>query len=1138
MPNTTGRIDLDAYSIVWLCPLPVETTAALFMFDEHHEGIIHRQHGRSVEYHFGRIGSHNVAVAGFPSGEVGIGKAGAMAEAVIRDFKTLELGLLTGIGAAIPSNTRDIRLGDVAVADPEGQYPGIVAYDMVKVVPGEERPKQWLDATHPLWRSVISKIRARSTVVGDTFHQHLKAFDKPQAKKFRNPYLPLPLHPAFEDSRRDSDNPVVHYGTILSGDKVVRATDFRDKLKEKYHDPVALEMEAAGVMNLLPVAVIRGISDSADPFKNDQWHARAAAVAAAYAKEMLMQLSSKSPPGTKCEPDTKRTLRGQLPSPWDFHGREQELATIAMHLDRGRQTLFEKSVLVLSGLSGAGKSQLALAYVKKQLAEDPKREIFWINGRDKRTFEASIVDIVGDKRKSQISAETQVTEDTDKVITEIVESFIEQLNLPGNTGWLMVVDDVTIWNPDAGLSENSAELNCYLDRIHHGSLLITTNRQSWLTSHEHVLSLACLDNLYDLSQTLQGLPLSLRLAITFIRKRGIRVADFLKMWNERTLDDTFTLIEPKLVQTLSLCFDELQARNPNAANLLTLFGFMDHRTLSFDLCLHGSSSELPPWLLDFGQNKNRFDQAIESLLDLSFIQLNNDETEIATYSIHPAVHSFARNRTGSARSRFIYWAITLIADNVPRASDKDYYRRCQAVSPHADQCMVYMPADNFKPQHLERLGALYRLLGRYDSACQLYTAVLDVLWPHGGPFLEIIAQVLNDLGLVYFGQRNFELANETFQKAIDVYSQLDHPWQDNSDDTFMCIIFNHGNASRMKQALHEAENDFNKVYEFFEEKRVTSNTSVAPWIEIMISRTLNALGEIRLQQGETRDALSMLQRALDLQSGHLDSAHPIVLATKLNIGRAYTDIGTYMEACDIIREVAERYAELWTADHHAAVTAKSELARAYMGYGQMMEELQTSDQSRGDVLKEAERLWVESLSFYGDKYGVTSEDALTTKANIALLQSVTGDLTMARRNMLQVFQQSTTPPQKVKAQSDLALICQQMGDVEWAKKHFAQAVEASKLLPEPSRTRELLRSMYHQARLYFSLGDRDTYSAILHDLTLQRTAEPSEWLELATNELANSEKLFNYDDDLRGLDQSQHDQVLPDAVRRRMWQMN
>jgi nucleoside phosphorylase len=289
-------INPEDYSIVWLCPLPIETAAALFMFDEHHEGITNRQHGQTVEYHFGRIGRHNVAIAGFPSGEVGIGKAGAMAEAVARDFKNLELGLLVGIGAAIPSQSRDIRLGDVAVADPVGHCPGVVAYDMVKVVPGDELQKQWMDGTHPLWRSVISKIRARANVRGDTFHRHLKVFDKPEARIFQRPYDPPPLHPTFGNRCRETDGPIVHYGTMLSGSKVIRATDFRDQLKEKYGDPVALEMEAAGVMTSLPVAVVRGISDSADSLKNDEWHARAAAVAAGYAKEMLLQLSPKSPP--------------------------------------------------------------------------------------------------------------------------------------------------------------------------------------------------------------------------------------------------------------------------------------------------------------------------------------------------------------------------------------------------------------------------------------------------------------------------------------------------------------------------------------------------------------------------------------------------------------------------------------------------------------------------------------------------------------------------------------------------------------------------------------------------------------------------------------------------------------------------
>jgi hypothetical protein len=61
---------------------------------------------------------------------------------------------------------------------------------------------------------------------------------------------------------------------------------------------------------------------------------------------------------------------------------------------------------------------------------------------------------------------------------------------------------------------------------------------------------------------------------------------------------------------------------------------------------------------------------------------------------------------------------------------------------------------------------------------------------------------------------------------------------------------------------------------------------------------------------------------------------------------------------------------------------------------------------------------------------------------------------------------STKPVQKVKAQCDLALICQQMGDHDVAKTNFSQAVDASMSLPEPARMRELYRCVYHQALLY------------------------------------------------------------------------
>jgi nucleoside phosphorylase len=46
-------------------------------------------------------------------------------------------------------------------------------------------------------------------------------------------------------------------------------------------------MEAAGTMNTIPVGNIRGVCDYADVHKTKDWQGYAAAVAAAYAREVL-----------------------------------------------------------------------------------------------------------------------------------------------------------------------------------------------------------------------------------------------------------------------------------------------------------------------------------------------------------------------------------------------------------------------------------------------------------------------------------------------------------------------------------------------------------------------------------------------------------------------------------------------------------------------------------------------------------------------------------------------------------------------------------------------------------------------------------------------------------------------------------
>lgn len=75
----------------------------------------------------------------------------------------------------------------------------------------------------------------------------------------------------------------VHYALIISVNPVIGDTSFRYRLYKEFDDQV-LCVEAE---NYLSCIVVRGICDFADACKNEDWQGHAAAVAAAFAKELL-----------------------------------------------------------------------------------------------------------------------------------------------------------------------------------------------------------------------------------------------------------------------------------------------------------------------------------------------------------------------------------------------------------------------------------------------------------------------------------------------------------------------------------------------------------------------------------------------------------------------------------------------------------------------------------------------------------------------------------------------------------------------------------------------------------------------------------------------------------------------------------
>ncbi|THY01897.1 hypothetical protein D6D03_05467 [Aureobasidium pullulans] len=317
------KLKREDYTVAWICPLEVEQIAALEMLDEEHHRLPQPENDHNV-YNLGSINGHNVVVAGLHT--TGNCSAATVVAQMRGTFPQLRFGLLVGIGGGVPASTDagPIRLGHIVVSKPVGQHSGAVQYDHGKAEAGTfirtgflaPPPNVLLNAARE------SEVRRRrlseDPLVAhfrriDTSKRGLRNYNRPSSDQ-DHLYEPSYVHVDREKSCKkcgceagervdrstdDSDDEniyeeddnwlTVHRGTIASGELVMRNGRQRDTLAQS-DKILCFEMEAAGALNDFPCLVVRGISDYSDSHKNDKWHGYAAAVAAAYARELFYHM--------------------------------------------------------------------------------------------------------------------------------------------------------------------------------------------------------------------------------------------------------------------------------------------------------------------------------------------------------------------------------------------------------------------------------------------------------------------------------------------------------------------------------------------------------------------------------------------------------------------------------------------------------------------------------------------------------------------------------------------------------------------------------------------------------------------------------------------------------------------------------
>ncbi|KAL8796491.1 MAG: hypothetical protein Q9195_001165 [Heterodermia aff. obscurata] len=363
-------------------------------------------------------------------------------------------------------------------------------------------------------------------------------------------------------------------------------------------------------------------------------------------------------------------------------GLMSQIETVLLPVNHDQQT-----ILVLHGLGGIGKSQLAREYATRHQYD--YSAIFWINAQTESSLNASMVDIA---RRVGLTVELDESQPAGQIrgMPKSTTAVLDWLQKDGNSGWLLVFDNVDSQMNDLnddmlqeslGYGYESFDASPYLPSTSQGTLLITS-RLSYLArqfggipinidrmSIEEGLEL--LSKLsgqstkakcaQDLVEKLGAYPLALSQAGRFMYETSTSCENFLRLYDSRIK----ALMKQKpsrreyqngsIKAALEMSFDVLKTRDPRAAALLMLLGQFDSTDIFHDLFRFQKQSpeecypqppplffpgidHLPPnWIEDMGIDNEHYEEAVRSLLAFSFVSRN---VALESISIHPVVHEW------------------------------------------------------------------------------------------------------------------------------------------------------------------------------------------------------------------------------------------------------------------------------------------------------------------------------------------------------------------------------------------------------------------------------------------------------------------------------------------------------------------
>ncbi len=714
-------------------------------------------------------------------------------------------------------------------------------------------------------------------------------------------------------------------------------------------------------------------------------------------------------------------------------GREADLVELHRLLVQSRQ-------VVICGLGGVGKTQLALAYLT-QHRDQYHDGRFWLRADEATTFVGDLASLawrLGLPERALPEQELQI------------EAVLRWLR--AHSDWLLVLDNLD--KPMVGEMQHwlPTDLPGHLiitSRSPQGSVTLGVKPLSIDIATEFLLERTGRDDAAAarvIAETLGGLPLALEQAAAYLIENHWRnLADYAELLQSRM---AALLREGKpedyplpVATTWELSFQRLEQEHPAAADLLRLCAFLAPDDIPISILLE-AGEELPDRLQKALEDELECDRAVRALRGYSLVERQGDGLRA-----HRLLQWVVRDAlTAGVQAQWTETAARVLRRTFPaNCSEPLTWQRCDLLLPHV--LVVVHDGRRLEDELavswlMDRAATYLHTRAEYDLARPLMERALEIRERVLGPNHPDTALSLNGMAELLQVQGELTAARPLYERALEIRERVlgpRHPDTASSLGGLAWLLMDQGDLVSARPLM---------------ERALGINERMLGPDDPNTAASLGRLADLLAIQGQPAAARPLLERALEIRERVLGPDHPDT-ATSLNfLGFLLQEQGELTAA----RPLQERALEIRerVLGPGNSITAIS------------LEDLALVLRAQGE-LAAARPLMERALEIRERVLGPDHPDTTLSLHSLALLLRDQGELSAARllhERALEIRERVLGPDHPDTAQSlhSLALLLQDQLEVSGAQPLLARAVEIRERVlgpdhPHTAASRQALESL-------------------------------------------------------------------------------